>query len=97
MVNKMLPLRLGASERYVVGVASVNSSVAPAGVSFFRMVALTGAGIHIDVGTAPTALATHAFIPPNREQYFRISAGERVAAIRTSTDGTVILTWMFPT
>lgn len=91
------PLRLGDSQRYTVGAVSINSAVAPSGVNYFRIIVLSGSGVHISVGINPVALQTHTFIPRNVAQEFIISAGERVAAIRFSNNSSVVITWLYST
>lgn len=43
-------------------------------------------------GTAPTATTSDTFILANSVEYFRISPGEKVAAIRSTTSGTLYVT-----
>lgn len=91
----MRPLRLGQDERLIVGATSSTSSIALSGVSYFRLIVLTGGGVHIKVGVAPVALNTNTYLARGIAEYFRISVGERVALIRESTNSIVILTWMY--
>jgi len=46
----------------------------------------------ITFGTSPTATTSHTFLVAYVAEYFRITPGEKVAAIRSAANGTVYVT-----
>jgi hypothetical protein len=49
---------------------------------------------HIAFAASPTATTSNTFLPAKQVEYFKITAGEKVAAIQSSTAGTVYVTEM---
>jgi len=49
---------------------------------------------HIKFASSPTATTSDTFLPAKQVEYFKITAGEKVAAIQSSTAGTVYVTEM---
>jgi hypothetical protein len=49
---------------------------------------------HIKFAASPTATTGDPFMPANQVEYFRVEAGEKVAAIQNSAAGTVFVTEM---
>ena len=80
--------RLG--ENQVVGFTSTstaNTTAFQAGTNMVRVVATTSC--HIKFAGSPTATTSDAKLPPNVVEYFTVNPGEKIAAIRTSTSGTL--------
>lgn len=86
------PLRIVAHTTLSSTVASAESAAIGVGVSWVRVIAVQA--FHVNLGVGVTATTSHTYVPANREQYFRISAAERVAVIRGSADSTVYITSM---
>lgn len=57
-----------------------------------RLVAVNG--LHLAVGTNPTATSSNMFIPPNTPMIVEIKSGDRFAAIRDASDSTLFITTM---
>ena len=53
----------------------------------------SNADVHILFGANPTATANSIFIPADEPEIFKISPGEKVAIITTSTNDCNFLTW----
>ena len=49
---------------------------------------------HIAFATSPTATANGPFLPAKQVEYFKITGGHKVAAIQSSTGGSVFVTEM---
>jgi hypothetical protein len=49
---------------------------------------------YVAFGAAPTATTSNMYLAPNREEYFTIKPGQKVAAIRESEDGSLNVTEM---
>lgn len=49
---------------------------------------------HIAFATSPTATTSGPFLPAKQVEYFKITGGHKVAAIQSSTAGTVYVTEM---
>tara|TARA_B100001093_G_C26831087_1_gene1016162 strand:- start:339 stop:653 length:315 start_codon:yes stop_codon:yes gene_type:complete len=49
---------------------------------------------HITFATSPTATTSLPFLPAKQVEYFKITGGHKVAAIQSSTAGTVYVTEM---
>ena len=50
--------------------------------------------VNIKFGSAPTATTSDPFIPANQVEYFKVTSGEKVAAIQNSAAGTCYVTEM---
>lgn len=50
--------------------------------------------VHLEFATSPTATTSDPFLPANQVEYFRVTAGDKVAAIQNSAAGTVYVTEM---
>ena len=48
----------------------------------------------ITCGASPTATTSHTFLPDGHTEYFRITPGQKVAAIQSAEAGTVYVTEM---
>ena len=59
--------------------ASIASSAFGDQTQYVRIAAATD--FHIIFGTAPTATASHIFIPADQPEIFKVSPGEKVAAL----------------
>jgi len=59
--------------------ASLASSAFGAGTEYVRIAAATD--FHIIFGASPTATADHIFIPADQPEIFKVSPGEKVAAL----------------
>jgi hypothetical protein len=85
-------VRLGPSENITAGASPAQSSVAPAGTTCVRVVAVDGdvrIRLHAnDAGAAST------FLPQGAPEYFLIGPGSRISAVRAgSTDVSVNVTF----
>ena len=63
--------------------ASIASSAFGSQTEYVRICAATD--FHIIFATAPTATANHIFIPADQPEIFKVSPGEKVAALGGST------------
>ena len=59
--------------------ASIASSAFGSQTQYVRIASATD--FHIIFGTAPTATASHIFIPADQPEIFKVSPGEKVAAL----------------
>lgn len=76
-----------------VGAASAaTTNAVGAQIKLIRVVSTTNC--HLAIGSAPTATTSDLFLVANREEYFWIHPGEKVAFIRNSADGTAYVTEM---
>jgi len=84
--------RLGTTQ--VAAYTSVATSISTAfaaGTNVVRVSATTGA--YIKFGSTPTAAATNsAYIKAGEPEYFVVTPGQKLSAIRTATNGTVTVT-----
>lgn len=87
----------GVSDYMTTGATSAQSAVFGANCFEIRVVAIT-AGCHINIGQDPTAAATDNngfFLPVGVVEYFHVTPGQRLAAIREgSSDGTLCIAEM---
>jgi hypothetical protein len=74
------------------GSSAVISSVFTADTTVVRIVATKDC--HITFAAAPTATTSLPFMPANQVEYFKVTAGEKCAAIQSSEAGTVFVTEM---
>jgi hypothetical protein len=83
--------RLGSNQVVSFTSTSVaNTTAFAAGTNVVRVVAATGC--HIAFGASPTATTSSTKIPANVAEYFAVTAGQKIAAIRTTTSGTLHVT-----
>lgn len=61
-------------------------------ISVVRLIATTDC--HVRFAKSPTAVATDMYLAADREEYFTIHPGQKVAAIRNSADGDLFVTEM---
>jgi hypothetical protein len=83
--------RLGANQ--VVSFTSTstpNTTAFQAGTNVVRVVASTHC--HIAFAGTPTATTNSVKLPPNVPEYFAVTPGQKIAAIRTTTSGTLHVT-----
>jgi|TARA_R100000081_G_scaffold92138_1_gene72795 hypothetical protein len=86
-------LPLGTTQTVSVASSSAaNSTAFAAGTTVVRVVSTTDC--HIIFATSPTATTSTAYLPANQVEYFKATAGEKIAAIRASADGTLYVTEM---
>lgn len=88
-------LRLSGGDVAAITAASVQSAVVPANIQEVRVVSTTNCWIQI--GQAPTAVAGadgNSYLPSGVVEYFHVSPGQQVAAIRDSADGSLSVSWM---
>lgn len=87
----------GTSDYMTTGAASSQSNVFGTNCREIRVVAFT-AGCHINIGQNPTAAATDnngIFLPVGVVEYFHVTPGQRIAAIREGgSDGTLCIAEM---
>lgn len=86
-------LRILSTQILAVSAVSAQSSPAPVGSHVVRIAGLSA--VYIKIGPSPqTATSSDTFIPANTPQYFRIRAGEVVAALQVTTGLTMFLAHM---
>tara|TARA_R100001443_G_scaffold1750_2_gene6107 strand:+ start:2168 stop:2482 length:315 start_codon:yes stop_codon:yes gene_type:complete len=86
-------LPLGTTQ--TISVASSSAAISSAfavGTTVVRVVSTTDC--HIIFAVSPTATTSTAYLPANQVEYFKVNAGEKVAAIRATADGTLYATEM---
>lgn len=83
--------RLGSTQTaaYTSASASVSSGFAT-GTQVVRVSATTGC--YIKFGSSPSATTSDAYLKGGEPEYFVVTPGQKVAAIRTSTNGTLTVT-----
>ncbi|WP_286943379.1 hypothetical protein [Acinetobacter sp. UBA6526] len=74
------------------GSSAATSSAFAAGTTVVRIVATKDC--HITFAASPTATTSLPFMPANQVEYFKVTAGEKCAAIQSSEAGTVFVTEM---
>lgn len=74
------------------GSSAATSTAFATGSTIARIVATEDC--HLAFATSPTATTSDTFLPAKQVEYFKITAGEKVAAIQSSTAGTVYVTEM---
>ncbi|MES1994444.1 MAG: hypothetical protein V4457_12845 [Pseudomonadota bacterium] len=86
--------RLGVSQAVAyTGTSAASTTAAPVGVTAVRLVASTRCFVEIAV-TPVAVVATSACLAADWPETFAIRAGEKVAAIKSATDGTLTVTWI---
>ncbi len=86
-------LPLGTTQTVsVTSSSAANSTAFASGTTVVRVVSTTDC--HIIFATSPTATTSTAYLPANQVEYFKVSAGEKCAAIQSSEAGTVFVTEM---
>ena len=70
--------------------STANTTAFVQGVNAVRVVASTHC--HITFGGSPTATTSSVKLPPNLPEYFVVTPGQKIAAIRTTTSGTLHVT-----
>ena len=80
--------RLGSTQTVpFTSTSATHSTAFQAGTNVVRVIASTQC--HIKIAKDPTALTIDAKLPANVESYLVVTPGEKVAAIRTTTSGTL--------
>ena len=74
------------------GSSAAISTAFATGTTVVRIVATED--VNIKFGSSPTATTSDPFIPANQVEYFKVTAGEKVAAIQNSAAGTCYVTEM---
>lgn len=74
---------------YTASAGTITNAVG-AGTNMVRVV-LTTAG-HIAIGASPTATTNDVYLPANVVEYFIITPGHKVSAIRSASDGVLHVT-----
>ena len=74
------------------GSSAAISTAFATGTTVVRIVATED--VNIKFGSAPTATTNDPFVPANQVEYFKVTAGEKVAAIQNSAAGTCYVTEM---
>lgn len=87
--RRFVPLQ--AAEDVTTGVASAQSTAAPSGTYWARIV--TTVACRYLVGANPTALATSAYLPPNVVEYVPVEATQKIAAIQEAAAGKLSITF----
>jgi hypothetical protein len=83
--------RLGSNQVVSFTSTSVaNTTAFQAGTNVVRVVAAVHC--HIAFGQSPTATTSSVKLPPNVPEYFAVTPGQKIAAIRTTTSGTLHVT-----
>ena len=70
--------------------STANTTAFSAGTTTIRVVASTRC--HLALGASPTATTSSPALPANLPEYIVISPGQKIAAIRTTTSGTLHVT-----
>ena len=76
----------------VASSSAATSSAFATGTTVVRVVSTTDC--HIIFATSPTATTSTAYLPANQVEYFKATAGEKIAAVRANADGTLYVTEM---
>ena len=85
--------RLGSTQPVsFTSTSTANATAFQAGTNVVRVIASTQC--HIKIAKDPTALTTDAKLPANVPEYFAVTAGQKVAVIRTTTSGTLYVSEM---
>ncbi len=74
----------------VVASSAAVSNAFGSGTEFLRVVSTTNC--HITFAATPTATTSLAYLPAGEIEIIKVSPGEKIAAIRTSGDGTLYAT-----
>jgi ABC-type taurine transport system substrate-binding protein len=83
--------RLGTTQTVsFTSTSAANTTAFQSGTNVVRVIASTNC--HIAFAQSPTATTSSAKLPPNEAEYFVVNAGEKIAAIRTTTSGTLYVT-----
>jgi hypothetical protein len=83
--------RLGATQTVAYTDSAVASTNAFAtGTQVVRVSSTTGC--HIVFGGTPVATASNAYLKGGEPEYFVVTPGQKISAIRTSTSGTLTVT-----
>lgn len=83
--------RWGSTQTVAFTSTSVAQTTAvAAGVRVVRVIASTAC--HIAQGASPVATTSYPKLPANTEAYLVVAPGEKLAAIRTTTSGTLWVT-----
>jgi|GEM_PF-1073883 len=85
-------LKAGTVSTVSVSSSSAQSSAHAATTNVIRLVSTTDC--HIAFAASPTATTSSMYLPANQVEYFLVTGGEKVAAIRASADGTLYVTEM---
>ena len=86
-------LPLGTTQTVsVTSSSAASSSAIAAGTTVVRVVSTTDC--HIIFATSPTATTSTAYLPASQVEYFKATAGEKIAAIRANADRTLFVTEM---
>ncbi len=70
--------------------STANSTAFVAGTNTIRVIASTQC--HVAVGASPTATTASAKLPALVPEYMVVTPGQKIAAIRTTTSGTLYVT-----
>jgi hypothetical protein len=74
----------------VTSTSAATSTAVQAGVNTVRVVATTSC--HLAFGASPTATTSSIRLPANVPEYIVVTPGQKIAAIRTTTSGTLHVT-----
>ena len=83
--------RLGTSQDVSYTASSAASAAFGSQTYKVRLLATTDCRVRIGDGT-PTAVAADTYLPALSVEYFTVTPGQKVAAIRQSADGTLNVT-----
>jgi hypothetical protein len=83
--------RLGATQVVsFTSTSTANTTAFQAGTQVVRVIPSTAC--HIRFAQSPTALTTDPKLPANAAEYFVVTPGQKIAAIRTTTSGSLYVT-----
>jgi hypothetical protein len=83
--------RLGTSQSVAyTDTAAASTNAFGVGTQVVRLSSTTGC--HVRFGASPTAVATDSFLKGGEPEYFVVTPGQKVSAIRTTTSGTLTVT-----
>jgi hypothetical protein len=82
--------RLGGTQTVsFTSTSATHSTAFQAGTNVVRVVASTNC--HIKIAKDPTATTADAKLAPGVPEYFAVTAGQKIAAIRTTTSGSLFV------
>ena len=83
--------RLGTSQLVdYTSTSTANTTAFQAGTKAVRVISNTNC--HIRFGQSPTAVITDSKLAPGLPEYFVVTPGQKIAAIRTTTTGKLYVT-----
>lgn len=82
--------RLGNTQTVSYDSSAATASGFGNGIHVVRLSSTTGC--HVSFGSSPTATTSDAYLKGGEPEYFVVTPGQKVAAIKTATAGTLTVT-----